>query len=46
MDNIHLVILLLHYWITIINVDLGLSLNEKEPLLVDIALDVNDLVVD
>jgi len=45
MDKVNLVILLLHYWITIINMDLCLSLNEYKPLLANIALDTHNLAV-
>ena len=45
MNKIDLVVLLLHYWFTIINVDLCLGLNEHKPLLANIPLDILNLVV-
>jgi len=45
MNYVQLVVLLLQYWVAIIEVDLGFSLNENESLLVDIALNVYNFII-
>lgn len=44
-NDIHGVVLLLQYWVTIIDVDVALGLNEEKSLVADIALNAFDVVI-